>query len=152
MKKTRLLQNGEFYLGLALVIFSLVIFFSIGGIKNPSARVWPYVIMIPLGLSSCAILLSSLKNSFTDVGVFRLTRKEIATIVAILLTAILEEFIGLLPALFLLTLVINGIIQGFGSKKVLVWNLIFSVVFIIVCYLVFDLWLEMYMPIGSLFT
>ena len=55
------------------------------------------------------------------------------------------------PALFLLSIAINLLIQGVPSWKALVRQLLFSVLLIAVCYLVFDLWLEMYLPAGSLF-
>lgn len=151
MKKNAIWRNGEFYLALVLLVIFGVLLTSVGSIKNESARIWPYVVLVPFGLSALALLVMSFGKAYTDVKVFLFSRKELITIIAMLAAALLEPYIGLLPALFLLCIAVNIIIQGIPSWKALVKNILFSLLFIGICYLVFDAWLEMYLPAGIWF-
>ncbi len=151
MKGKAFLKNGEFYLALGLLAIWAFLMLSVDSIKNETARIWPYIVLTPFGISALAMLVMSFGKTYTDVKAFVLSRRELLAIAAMLVTALLETYIGLLPALFLLCITVNIIIQGVTSWKSLVKHILFSLVFIGICYLVFDLWLEMYLPAGTLF-
>lgn len=151
MKNKPFYKNGEFYLSLFFLAVFAVLLSSVGSIRHAEARIWPCIVLVPFGLSSLALLVMSLGRTWTDVSAFKFSKKELIAVAAMLAAAFLESYIGLLPALFLLSIAINLLIQGVPSWKALVRQLLFSVLLIAVCYLVFDLWLEMYLPAGSLF-
>lgn len=142
-------KNGEFYLGLLLLALFIILFRSVDSIKNESARIWPRIVLVPFGVSALAIFLMSFRKTFTDVKMFLLSKKEGIIVAAMLAAALLENYIGLLPALFLLTIAINATIQGVWSWRALAKHVLFSLILIGICYLVFDLWLQMYLPKGS---
>ncbi len=148
MKDRSVLKNGEFYLWLVLLGIWAFLLSSVSSIKHESARIWPYIVLTPFGISCFALLIMSFKKTWTDVKVFVLSKKELLSVLAMLATALLEEYLGLLPALFLLCVAINIIIQGIPSLKVLIRHILFSLLFVGICYVVFDLWLEMYLPTG----
>ena len=111
MKDRSVLKNGEFYLWLILLGIWAFLLSSVDSIKHESARIWPYIVLTPFGVSCFALLIMSFKKTWTDVKVFVLSKKELLSVLAMLATALLEEYLGLLPALFLLCIAVNIIIQ-----------------------------------------
>ena len=151
MKDRPLLKNGEFYLGIVIIAFTCVMFAATGKIKHDTSRVWPYVVLVPLALSGAAIFISSFRKSCTPVASLKMPVKVLLSIAAILAMILIAPFTGLLPALFLMTIALNIIIQGAKSPKQAAGHVLFAAVLYAACWLVFDLWLKMYLPAGSLF-
>ena len=138
-------------MGLVLIVFSVVLYLDLSELSE-NVKVFPQVILFVIIVNASLMMLKAFRGSNVEGGNERTFSKSVIILIALLFVYYcLISILGFYTSSLLFTLASYLLLKKNMEKSVIITGGIFSISFMVVVYIVFNLLLNLVTPKGLFF-
>lgn len=142
-------KNNDLIVGIIFLIFGAALLQQTLLITVDRSRIFPFVAIGIILISGIALLINGfIKTVPNNTEVFKLAKKELITLVILLITYFAIRVLGFYTSIYLFLMVCYLYIEGTWSKSAVITAFIFNSILIVILYVSFTMLLGMTMPTG----
>lgn len=151
MSGKKVFRNADFCLGLLFMAVSLLVFTQVLKIKIAESRIFPIISGSIIGIAGISLCISAFRaEAFKDISEVFPKLRQIIMIAILIVFYPLISLLGFYTTIFLILISLNIAIAYPMDRSKWIFTIVYSIVILTVCYLVFHIILGLMTPTGLL--